>query len=478
MAEKAKHKIKISNIKGDKLVWIIALLLCLFSLVCIFSATSRQVTSDVNRLHIVRDQLVTVLIGVVVMVFCFACNFKWFKALSKYGFWFSLVLLIMLVGHVRLGPIRALNINDAYRIISFFGVQVHVYEIVKVAMIMYIAWALDALKRDDFPVFNRLTESFEKLSFLQNRGWKEAIFICIPVFLVCGLVLVGGTSSALFIGGILILTLIIGGLPFRDILVMGAIAVLGLASAYGLFCATRHNDKPLFSRMATVESRLKGTENDEILFEQSTVGSEEYYRLKDKLLQIHGAKIAIKEGGILGKGPGQSTQKYLVPVISEDYMFSFIVEEYGLFGGIVLLILYLSLLARGSIIVRNCDDGYGKMAVGGLCLLITCQAFFHVLINCDLGIHTGQTLPMISNGTSSFLCFCIAFGIILSVSKSSEKKVDKETRNAQPLVDLSMPQAQTDQIKAESTQLPDPEEWQESEEWPEDEDNIDETEEV
>ena len=428
----------LNRIKGDKLVWIIALLLCLFSLVCIFSATSRQVTSEVNRLHIVRDQLVTVVAGVVVMVFCFACNFKWFKALSRYGFWFSLVLLLLLVGKVNMGPIRALNINDAYRIISLFGVQVHVYEIVKVAMIMYIAWALDALKRDDFPVYNRLSESFERLSFLQNKGWKEAVFICAPVFIICGLVLVGGTSSALFIGAILILTLIIGGLPFRDILVMGAIAVLGLFCAWGLYRITRGSEHVMFSRMATVESRLKGTDNDEMLFEQSAPGSPEYYTLLDKLRQIHGAKIAIKEGGILGKGPGQSTQKYLVPVISEDYMFSFIVEEYGLIGGIFLLLLYLSLLARGSIIVRNCDDGYGKMAVGGLCLLITCQAFFHVLINCDVGIHTGQTLPMISNGTSSFLCFCIAFGVILSVSKSSEKKVDKETRNADPLVDLSV----------------------------------------
>ena len=454
-----KGKISLNRIKGDKLVWIIALLLCLFSLVCIFSATSRQVTSDVNRLHIVRDQFVTVVAGIIVMVFCFACNFKWFKALSRYGFWFSLVLLLMLVGHVKAGPIRALNINDAYRIISFFGVQVHVYEIVKVTMIMYIAWAMDALKRDDFPVFNRLTTSFEKLGFLQNQGWKEAIFICIPVFIICGLVLVGGTSSALFIGAILILSLIIGGLPFRDILVMGAIAILGLACAWGLYRITRTSEHVMFSRMATVESRLKGTDNDEALFDQSIPGSPEYYTLLDKLRQIHGAKIAIKEGGILGKGPGQSTQKYLVPVISEDYMFSFIVEEYGLVGGIFLLLLYLSLLARGSIIVRNCDDGFGKMAVGGLCLLITCQAFFHVLINCDVGIHTGQTLPMISNGTSSFLCFCMAFGVILSVSKSSEKKVDKETRNADPLVDLSVP---AQEQAAESTQLPEPEEWDEN----------------
>ena len=104
-------------------------------------------------------------------------------------------------------------------------------------------------------------------------------------------------------------------------------------------------------------------------------------------------------------------------------MYSFIIEEYGLFGGLGILILYVSLLARSSIIARMCTDDFAKYALGGLALLITGQAFMHILVNVDIGPMTGQTLPLISHGASAFLVFCIAFGIILSISRKAKKKL-------------------------------------------------------
>ena len=147
------------------------------------------------------------------------------------------------------------------------------------------------------------------------------------------------------------------------------------------------------------------------------------------------AKIAIHEGGLLGKGPGRSTQRYVVPIMFEDYMFSFIVEEYGLLGGMLVIILYISLLARGSIIARNCDNHFAKTAVAGLVILITGQAMMHIMINCDMGPLTGQTLPLVSHGNSSFLMFSIAFGIILSISKMARRKIAREAAKAAPLVE-------------------------------------------
>ena len=134
---------------------------------------------------------------------------------------------------------------------------------------------------------------------------------------------------------------------------------------------------------------------------------------------------------------GDTNIKYIVPVMYEDYIFSFIVEEYGLIGAIIVIVLYISLLARGSLITRNCRDGYAKMAVAGLVILITAQAMMHIVINCDIGLLTGQTLPMISHGTSSFICFSIAFGIILSISRMTAKKIEKEGEKSAPLMDLS-----------------------------------------
>ena len=126
-----------------------------------------------------------------------------------------------------------------------------------------------------------------------------------------------------------------------------------------------------------------------------------------------------------------------MPVIYEDYIFSFIIEEYGLlFGGLFIIILYLSLLARGSIIARNCNDHCAKTAVAGLCMLITAQAMMHITVNCDIGVLTGQTLPLVSYGTSAFVCFSIAFGIILSISRMAEKNVEKERLEAAPLIEL------------------------------------------
>jgi cell division protein FtsW len=120
----------------------------------------------------------------------------------------------------------------------------------------------------------------------------------------------------------------------------------------------------------------------------------------------------------------------------EDYMFSFIVEEYGLFGAILIIILYGSLLARGSLIAKSCGEmHFAKSAVAGLVMLITCQAAMHMLINVDLGPLTGQTLPMISHGNSSFLAFCVAFGIILAISRITSEKVQQATDETKPLIE-------------------------------------------
>ena len=102
-----------------------------------------------------------------------------------------------------------------------------------------------------------------------------------------------------------------------------------------------------------------------------------------------------------------------------------------------MIFLYVSLLARASIIVRNCGkDLYAKISVAGLCLLITGQAFLHMFVNADIGPMTGQTLPLISHGNSAFLCFSLAFGIILSFSRIAQRRIEKEQREAQPLIEL------------------------------------------
>ena len=116
-------------------------------------------------------------------------------------------------------------------------------------------------------------------------------------------------------------------------------------------------------------------------------------------------------------------------------MFSFIVEEYGLLGGILIILLYVSLLARGSLIASKCTNEYAKIAVGGLSVLITGQAFMHMMVNADIGPMTGQTLPLISHGSFAFIVFCIAFGVILSISRMARNQIKIEEEAAMPLYD-------------------------------------------
>ncbi len=410
------------RIEGDKVVWIIVLMLILISIVCIFSSTSRLLVGSQTRLDIVKSQLYIVAAGLVVILVCYNIkNIKVFRWFSQWGFLISLVLLGLLLSKIDSGPIKSIELNGARRILQFGGLQIHVFEVVKVAMVLYLAWAMDALKRG-------------ALKGPRKEIWKKVMYIYAPFLITILLILPGSNSAALFIGGIMFIVILLGGGNLRDMAVLGAAAVLILGVCYGVYEISGHK---YIQRIGTAISRIGEDDNWEQQVIDAREGSDEFYRALDKIRQPYSAKIAIKEGGILGKGPGQSTQRYVVPDISEDYMYSFIIEEYGLWGAMIVIFLYVSLLARGSIIVRNCgNDTYAKIAVAGLCLLITGQAFLHMFVNADIGPMTGQTLPLISHGNSAFLCFSLAFGIILSFSRIAQRRIEREQRAAQPLLEL------------------------------------------
>ena len=420
------------RLAGDKVVWIIVLFLCLISMVAIFSSTSQLATESTTRIDIVRTQFFTIL-GGLALIFCLykINNIKVFKWLSQWGFLLSLAMLLVLDLHLSVGPLKASPINGAWRIIKLGGLQIHVLEIVKVAMVMYLAWAVETYRKGEFKLLDKLSE-IDRLHFLGRDGWKKAIYIYGPVLIICVAALPAGTSNALFIGLLMFLTILLAGMPFKDLLLIGSVAILLLAGCVGIYFATSGS---AFGRLGTAISRIADKDKDsEQLFIESTRGTADYQKALDKIRQPIGAKLAIKRGGFFGKGPGGSAQKYVVPVIYEDYIFSFIIEEYGLLGGILVIILYISLLARASIIVRNCDDKFAKYTIAGLSVMISAQAMMHILVNCDVGLLTGQTLPLISYGTSAFLCISIAFGVILSISRMATKKVEREAAKADPIV--------------------------------------------
>ena len=427
----------IDNIEGDKVVWVIVFMLIIFSVLAIFSSTSLLKEGSKDRMDFVSEHLVIVGIGMGLIFGLY--NIKKigiFRILSQLGFGISVVLLTLLASHVDIdGVIEAERINGAWRTLRIAGFQLHVFEVVKVAMVLYLAWAIHAYKEKKLKLADKMAKSKNFASFAQP-GWLRVIYMYIPILTVCGLTLLGSGSSAVFIGAILIATLLIGGMPFKEIALAGIAGIAALGLIIGVHSATDGKVFGKFERVATMITRF-GADYDAERLNKVAPRSREFYRILDEIKQPYSAKIAVHEGKLIGKNSGNSTQKYVVSNIYGDYMFSFLVEEYGLIGGIIIIFLYVSLLARGSTIARLCSNEYAKIAVGGLSVLITGQAFMHMFVNVDIGPMTGQTLPLISHGSFAFLVFCIAFGVILSISRMARKRIQQEEEAAIPIYDSS-----------------------------------------
>ena len=451
MAEKKKKGIArfFELLPGDRVIWILVILLAMISILSVFSSSPLlALDTGSSRMSIVGTQMIVAVAGLVVIALvCVVKNMKVFRWLSQWGFAGSFLMLILLVAHVRLPFIRAAEINGAWRILSIFGLQIHVYEVVKIAMVMYLAWAVDSLRTDNFTILNHVVSKYEKMRWLDKEIWKKAIYIYLPVISVTIMMMDGGTSSALFFAAIMALIIFVGGVRIGEIILLAAVVALWFGTAIGVY---KNSGKimPFSGRVVTAIGRLddKHEQNMETIL-NAPRSSREFQVALDRERQPVSAMLAIKDGGWFGKGAGRSTQRYIVPVFFGDYMFSFIVEEYGILGAIVVMLLYLSLLARGALISKNCADYFGKVCAGSLCLLITAQAFMHILINVHLAPQTGQTLPMISHGTSSFLVFSFAFGVILSISRIVQNQLKKEEEKSDPLIVTTEAKPSDDSVK-------------------------------
>ena len=432
MRESRKNT-SILRLEGDRVIWIIAMMLILISIVCIFSSTSRLLKPGETRIDIVWDQMKTVMMGLVAIIVCYLIrNLDFYRKVSRWGFIASLLLLLFLLVGPRKGFIHSAEINGSRRIIIISHFQIFVYEITKVLMVMYMAWAVEALKKGKLFLADKLSSKPGLEWFSSERG-KRLLYIYIPFVCVVFLTLLGSGSAAIFAGAMMLITLAMGGESIKSAALLIIVGMVLFGTAAGV---NKLTDGKWFSRMTTILGRLHPKSMSEWEEEFKKPPKDKTRQdIADAMRQPYSAMIAIKEGGIFGKGPGQSTQRYVVPDISEDYMFSFIIEEYGLWGAAIVVFLYVSLLARGSLVARNCgDDIFAKTAVAGLTLLITLQAFLHMFVNVDIGPMTGQTLPLISHGTSAFLCFCVAFGVLLSISRIAQRRIEKEENAAEPLV--------------------------------------------
>ena len=225
--------------------------------------------------------------------------------------------------------------------------------------------------------------------------------IIIPILIICGLIAPADLSTASVLFFTALLMMFMGRVSLKYIALL-----MFLGIVLFMFLVTLGKFFPEFVRVDTWANRFEE-------FWKGTGGIND---------QVTEAKIAIANGEWVGVGPGNSMIKNYLPASNSDYIYSIICEEYGLiFGGLVILLLYVMLFFRCVSIVTRSPKAFGAMLALGLGLLISFQALLNIAVNVNLLPVTGLTLPMVSWGGTSILFSSIAFGMILSVSRYIEK---------------------------------------------------------
>ena len=371
---------------GDTSVWIIFLLLCCFSLVEVFSATSTLAYKTSNIWIPIVRHASFLLAGFLMILGMVRIHYRYY----------SLAILLMPLSILMLvaTPIIGVSANDASRWLEIFGVQFQPSEFGKLACIVYVAFLLS--KRGKFS--------------------EKAIFqwIVVGVGIICFLILLYNFSTAFLLGMVCLLMMFIGQISLVRIgklllyLLLGGVVLIAVATI-----APRTVEKFL-PRLETWSNRLikHADERGEAEKEQT----DKTYVITDENYQVTHAKIAIARGGLFGKMPGRSVQRDFLPQAYSDFIFAIIIEELGVVGGIVVLLLYIMLMIRVGIIARRCEKLFPKYLVIGCGLLIVIQALTNMAVAVNLIPVTGQPLPLISRGGTSTMLTCIYIGIILSVS--------------------------------------------------------------
>ncbi len=395
----------INRLHGDKVIWIVVFLLSLISIALIYSSSSSKAFKDsVTNFSILMDQCKFVGMGIVFMYICYRIPLGLYRYFTYLIFGVSVVLLM-------LTPIIGVELNGAKRWLPLGPLTVQPAEFVKVTLIMYLAKVLEVFSFDTFKEF--------------------FIKVIVPIGVVCVVILMSSVSTTLFVGILSFILLVIAGVKwsylFKSMLIGAAtLIVLVLLN----MAIVKIFNKDFFPRFSTAVNRIEEFFVAPEISEEMT--AEEKQKQADETFQADMAKIAISSSNILGKGPGKSTQRYVLPHPYSDFIYAIIIEEYGMLGGVFVLMLYIWFFYRCVMLAKKCTRKFTALTVGGIGLMITAQAGLHILVNVGIFPVTGHTLPLISLGGTSFVIFSCAFGIILSVSRTIEDDSANNQTNNEP----------------------------------------------
>ena len=369
-------------LKGDRTIWIVVIILSIFSVLAVYSSTGTLAYKyrGGNTEYYVFKHFIILFAGLFLMYLTHNIKYTYYSKIAQILMWISvpLLLITMVVG-------VSLNAAERWLTIPGTGLTFQPSDLAKLALIMFVARLLSK-KQGQIKDF--------KSSFLP---------IIFPVILVCALILPADLSTAAVLFMTSVCLMFIGRVNIKHLLGLMGLGVLALGLVVTLIM---YMPEPLPGRMGTWKARIENFVSGE---------SEGNY-------QVVQSKIAIAKGGWLGVGPGNSTQRNFLPHPYSDFIFSIIIEEYGLAGAALIVLLYLILLFRTIRLVAKSPGTFGTLLAMGCCLSLVFQAMVNMAVAVNLFPVTGLTLPLVSMGGTSILFTSIALGIILSVSKSAGKE--------------------------------------------------------
>ncbi|HSV76203.1 MAG TPA: FtsW/RodA/SpoVE family cell cycle protein [Bacteroidales bacterium] len=369
----------LEKIKGDRAIWMVVIFLSIFSMLAVYSSTGTLAYRfrSGNTEYFFIKHLILMALGLVLMFLASRIKYTYYSRISQLAVWIAVPLLVLTL-------IMGTAIHDAARWLTLpiINISFQSSDLARLALIIYVA--------------RLLTKKQGTI-----KDFKEAFLpTLIPILIITGLILPANFSTAALLFTTCIILMFIGGVSFRHIM---AVSGIGLA-ALALFIVLKLSFSEDGGRISVWQNRIESHFSD----------SADAY-------QVEQAKIAIASGGVIGKLPGNSTQRNFLPMAYSDFIYAIIIEEYGLIGGFVILVLYLTLFYRGIRIARNSPGTFGALLAAGLSFSLVFQAMINMAVAVNILPVTGQQLPLISMGGTSLWFTSLSIGIILSVSRKIEE---------------------------------------------------------
>jgi len=379
----------LKNIKGDKVIWTVVFLLTIISFLAVYSSTGTLAWKykGGNTEYYMLKHAIILFLGLLLMYFAHLLKYTYYSRIFQIALYVAVPLLLITL-------IFGLNLNEAKRVLQLpFNLTFQTSDLAKITLIIYLA--------------RILTKKQEQI-----KDFKEAFVpLMIPVLIVCGLIFPANFSTAALLFTTSMVLIFIGRVKLTYFFGMIGIGLAALIIALAILFYMPVEKQ---GRLGTWKSRME-------TFINGGESADTY--------QVDQAKIAIASGYPFGKGPGNSTQRNFLPHPYSDFIFAIIVEEYGLAGGFIIVLLYLILFYRAVRIVTKAPGTFGSFLTIGVSFSLVFQAMINMGVAVNILPVTGQPLPLVSMGGTSIWFTSLAIGIILSVSKDLENNTALELVN-------------------------------------------------